>query len=138
MGLYQTFGTSQSLEQDGIILDFGKGVKIKTRRAGGANSKFQKLLIKRTAPHKALLKQNLLDESQALEIMAGVYADAVIIGWEGVTDENDKPLAFNRENVIKVLLDLPDLFNAIQDATADHSNFQSEMVEADTQELKKN
>lgn len=136
MGLYNIFSTSKEYEKEGIVLDIGPS-KWRVRRAGGSNAEFKKLLAKRVSPHKALLKQNLMPETQGNEILAGVFADTVIIGWENVTDEDDKPLEFNRDNVIKVLTELPDLFLAIQEACEDHSNFQKEIIEQETTQLKK-
>lgn len=137
MGLYETFGTEKSYEQEGIRLQFGDSF-IRVKRAGGSNNEFQKLLMKRMSPHKALLKNNLMPEEQAASILAEVYADSVIIGWENVTGPDGKPMEFTRENVIKLLIDLPDLFDAIREACTDHANFQQEMIQKETEDLKKN
>ena len=46
--------------------------------------------------------------------MAETYAESVIIGWKGVKDRDNKPLKFTKENVVKLLIDLPELFTEIQ------------------------
>ena len=64
-------------------------------------------------------------------MLAEVYADAVIVGWSGVKDEAGKEMAFSRENVIKLLTDIPELFRDIQQQANLVSNFRAEAKEAD-------
>ena len=64
-----------------------------------------------------------------------LYADTLIIGWSGVTDEAGNPLPFNRDNVVKLLTDLPELANDIQAQAVLVSNFRAEEREADAKNL---
>jgi len=43
------------------------------------------------------------------------YAEAVILGWDGVAGPDGAPLPFTRENAVKLMLDLPDLFRDVQE-----------------------
>jgi hypothetical protein len=72
-----------------------------------------------------------MDEDTAARLMREVYADTVILGWEGVTGRDKAPLAFTRENVLQVLTDLPDLFADIQEMSNKVALFREEIREDD-------
>jgi len=63
--------------------------------------------------------------------MAEVYAETVLLGWTGVADENGTPLPFTKENCVKLLTDLPDLFRDIQEQAQRVANFRAADLEAD-------
>lgn len=42
-----------------------------------------------------------------------MYAESVVLGWEGVTNREGEVLTFNKENAVKLFEDLPDLFEDI-------------------------
>lgn len=123
MNVYEMFETDPNLENgDGITLDYGE-FKIKIHRAGGANTKFIKALEAMRRKHRRQLEIGSLPDEVVAKINAELYADTVIIGWAGVTDRIGKELPFNRENVVKVLLDMPKLFQNIRDAASDYEFF---------------
>lgn len=112
---YQLFGTDKKAEtEQGISLDYGS-FKIRIVRAGGANRKYVETLNRRLKPYRRQMENDTLDSDVALRTMAEVYADTVIIGWEGVTDAEGRDLDYCRNNVIKLLTDLPELFRDLQE-----------------------
>lgn len=134
--LYNQFGTNKTLEKEGVWLEYGqtpdgKPVRIKVARAGGQNLAYQKQMEKATRPHKKALQTGTLDNAVAEKLFREVYADSVIVGWENITDADGKPLVFSRENVVKVMEDLPDLFADIREAAANMSIFRDEERKAD-------
>lgn len=130
MGTYKTFKTDENIEsQQGITLDYGAAGKFKIHRAGGANQKFKNYAQAQFKPYTRQIQQGTLDEKVATEINADIFARTVVVGWEGVTGPDDKPLEFNYENCKQLLIDLPDLFADIQKAAQDASLFRKEMIE---------
>jgi len=127
-GPYSIFRTDKSLEKEGIILDYGD-FKIKVARAGGANAAFQKALTAKVRPYKRQLDAGTIPDDVAEKLFLDVYAESVVLGWEGVTDENGKPLPFSKENAVKLFTDLPDLFRDVQNQAAAISNFRAEVTE---------
>lgn len=122
-GLYQTFGTDKSLEtSQGVWLDFGDA-KIHVRRAGGGNKKYQTVLRQLTQPVRRQIANETIDPDKLNMIFVQAYARAVVLGWEGVTDENDNELPFTESNFIKVMTDLPDLWQALQSEADRMANF---------------
>jgi hypothetical protein len=115
MNPYQMFQTDKTAEvEQGITLDYGS-FKFRIVRAGGANRKYTEALNRKLKPYRRQLENDTLDNDVALKAMAEVYADTVLLGWEGVTGPDGQPLEYCRNNVIKILTDLPDLFRDVQE-----------------------
>lgn len=135
--LYKNFKTNTEVEKTGVVLEYGmasngKPTSIRIARAGGANTRFAKLMEQKTAPYRRQIQTKTLDESIAERITKEVYAEAVILGWENVEDENGNLLDFTLENVIKVFSDLPDLYADIIVQSQEIALFRSEVREADS------
>ena len=111
---YDLFKTDPRTETEGLTLDYGD-FQIRIARAGGANRGFVRALEARLKPYRRQLQSETLDEQVAERILREVYADHVILGWQGVTDGDGKPMAFGRENLLKLLADLPELFRDLQE-----------------------
>lgn len=127
-GPYSVFRTDKALEKEGIVLDYGD-FKIKVARAGGSNTAFQKALTAKVRPYKRQLDAGTIPDDVAERLFLDVYAESVVLGWEGVTDENGKPLPYSKENAVKLFTDLPDLFRDVQNQAAAISNFRAEVTE---------
>lgn len=126
MSFYKTFGTSADLENGkGIDLDYGDDGVIVIHRAGGANKKYTSVAAQKLKPYTRKLQNGTADPEAINKVMAEIYAESVIIGWRGVKDENGKDLKFTKENVVKLLIDLPDLFEDIQEQATKISNFRA-------------
>jgi len=136
MNPYAMFKTNPAAEAEaGIVLDYGT-FSIRIVRAGGANRKFGKLLGDRLKPYRRQIDNDTMDDAAAQKIMAETYADAVILGWEGVTDEAGTPLDFSRANCVTLLTDLPELFRDIQEQAGRAANFRAAEREADAKNSK--
>lgn len=130
MSFYKTFGTDNELENGkGLDLDYGSDGVITIHRAGGANKKYSTVAAQRLKPYARKIQNGTADPETISRVMAEIYAEAVIIGWKGVKGQDGKALAFNKENVVKLLTDLPDLFEDIQDQATRLSNFRQEQNE---------
>lgn len=130
-GTYKTFKTDSKVEQTGIVIDYGD-FKITIARAGGANKAYQKALERKTRPFKRAIQADAFSNDQAMAILREVYAETVVIGWEGVTDENEQPLPFNKENCIKLFTDLPDLFNDLMQQSSNLALFREQIRDEDS------
>lgn len=128
--LYEMFGTDEALEKNGIALTYGDAT-IVVARAGGANAKFQKVGEQKMRPFRAQVQQGIMDNETATKLLAEAYSEAVILGWENVKDADDNDIEFTKENVVKLLLDLPDLFSDIQTQCQMVVNFLTTVREED-------
>lgn len=107
--LFELFETDEDLEVTGVQLDYD-GTYITIARAGGANTKFEKVFAEIARKHKFKISNDLMTSDEQLRIMAEVYADTVVLGWGSdefgkgkIKGPDGKPLEFTRDNVVAVL-----------------------------------
>lgn len=132
MGLtYSAFQTDSKMETAGVVLDFGDAGKFRVARAGGSNKRFNTKMMSVTKPHRHAIDQGTLDDSVATALFIDVYAETVVMSWEGVTGPDGQTLEFNKANVVKLLTDLPDLFTSIRRECEKAANFRAEALESD-------
>ena len=124
MSFHKTFGTDKNMESgEGIILDYGKDGRIKIHRAGGSNLRFSQVMAQKSRPYARQLAVDNLDEEISRRVMAEVYAETVVIGWDGVKDENDQDLPYSKEACVKLFLEVPELFLNVKAAALDAAQF---------------
>lgn len=130
MSFYKTFSTDAELESGkGIDLDYGEDGVITIRRAGGANKKYSTVAAAKLKPYARRMQNGTIEPEVIDRVMAEIFAEAVIIGWRNVKGEDGEPLQFTKENCVKLLTDLPDLFADIQAQAERVSNFRAEATE---------
>jgi hypothetical protein len=135
-GIYELFTTDADLERNGFALEYGSSTFV-VARAGGANKKFQSVLERKMRPYRSAINSGTMDETVAEKLLAEAYAEAIILAWDGVTepepDEDGLPveIPFTKDNIVRVLLDLPDLFRDIQEQSQKVANFLKDAVEED-------
>jgi len=136
MSLYQKHQTSPEKEKEGVTLEFGlnsrgEPIVFKVAREGGRNTAYNKVAEVKFKPVRRQILHNNLDPQVLDSMLAEVYAKVVVKGWEGVEDENNNPLPFNEENCLKILTDLPVVFDAIKECARDYSQFLLEELDED-------
>lgn len=117
---YAMFGTSKDIETKGITLDFGDFI-FHIARAGGSNKKYTKAMERIFKKHRKALQTGTLPPEVQNKLMIEVFAESVVLGWTGVVDAEGNEMPFNKENVVKLFTDLPELFQQVLD---DAQNFQ--------------
>lgn len=150
--LYKTFEQDTQLEQDGIEVRYDD-VRFIIARAGGSNEEFKKAFTERVKPFQSQIKRGTMDDDTAAELMADVYADTVVKSWGSiernekgekvkvkggiwkwipkVPDRDGNLMPFTKENVMQVLLDLPELFKDLQFMASEASNYRRQAEEDD-------
>jgi hypothetical protein len=128
---YSLFGTDKALEKEGIVLDYGP-FQIRIARAGGANAKFARVMEVKLRPYRRALDAGTLDEEIAKRLIAEAYAEAVVLDWENVTDENGQSMDCTVPNIVKLFLDLPELFADVQSQATKAALFRKAEVEEAT------
>ncbi len=150
MGLKNQFASDKTLESKGIIIDYGDA-RIRIARAGGANKKFAKALDRKTKPFRRAIQAGVLDNDRSNKLLMEVYAKTVVLDWETNTGTDSDPvwtngidpedagvdpveegglIQVNEENILKVFLNLPDLFFDLQQQAQAGTLFRAELDEA--------
>jgi hypothetical protein len=132
--LYELFETDEKIEKDGVKLKFGPA-SFHVRRAGGANRAFNAAFEEKTRMTQSRLQMAALSEEESEKILMDVYAETVVIGWDGVTDRKGSPLEFTKENFMQVMKDLPVVWRALRTEAANHENFLKQQAKAEGDQL---
>lgn len=139
MSLFSAYKTDNKLETEGVTFEL-YGNRVTMARAGGANPAFQAAMSKKTMPYRRAIAQSSMDPREELKILREVYAETVILNWEvrrgdawvqGIESEDGSTIPYSRENVIKTLTALPELFMELQNLASSAMHFRAEVLEAD-------
>lgn len=141
-GLYKTFATNEKHETQGVLLEYGRTeptaeapeglpIRIRIARAGGRNTEFNKALEKATRPYRKALQAGRVEVATIEALYREVFVDHCILGWENVADATGSVLPYTRDNVLKVLTDLPDLYTDLKEQANELSLFREEEREVD-------
>lgn len=134
--LYEMFSTDKAAEaENGIDLDFGRGVVVTIRRAGGANERYERVARRVFKPYQAQIDADTLPREMGVKLLARIYAEAVVIGWRGVTGPDGKPIEFTVDNCIRIFTDLPEFFSAVKRQAESAASFRRQAIEADKEAL---
>lgn len=136
MSLYNQFRTDTSLEKAGIVLQYGTNtegmpIEIRVARAGGANKRYLERLEAKVKPFRRQIQNETIERALLDKLLMEVFADTVVIGWNGVQDEHGKALPYSKENCIKLFSDLPDLWADVQEQAQRAALFRAEIRDAD-------
>ena len=139
MGLYSQFKTSSQKELDGIAIEFpeaqnedGSIPTFVISRMGRSNKAYAKALEAETRPFRRQVELGTMKNEVAEEIFLRVFVGNVLKGWQHVEDQNGEPLAFNKENAIKLLTDLPDVYDRLQEEAKIAANFRDTSIDAES------
>lgn len=92
------------------------GAKLIVARAGNTN--FKKVFRETLNPYKDEFDAGRLSEEKSNEIMISCVAKTILVGWEGVKDEDGNDIPYSYENAVELLTDDQDCYDAI----TGHSN----------------
>ena len=120
LDIFAQFATDETLEENGTWFPIGGGARVLVARSG--NRKYAKLLTKEVERNKKALDLND-DAADKLseEIMIGVIAETILLGWEDVSFKGEL-LEYNVANA-KKLLAVKDFRKAIAQFADDVSAF---------------
>lgn len=141
MGLYDTFETDPTREQEGVFLDYGD-FRIRIAHAGQGNSKYVKYMEKTLKPVRRAMEAGAMSNERSMAIMMDIYAKTIVLDWQtkdsagdwkpGIEAKNGELLTFSPENVILTFKALPNLFLDIQQQATSIANFRREELEEES------
>lgn len=139
MSLYSQFKTSKACEESGIIVRFkpnddGSIPSFKIARASRSNKTWVKTFEAKTRPFKREIDEKVISEEEAHKINIDVFVTAILHGWENVQGPDGKNILFTRENAIRLFMDLPELYETLNEKSSNMENF----LEANLKEDEKN
>lgn len=122
---YARYKTDKKLEEEGQWVDFGDGVKVKVARLNSERSIAARRKLEK--PYSKI--RGSIPESIQEEILTKQVAEAVIIAWEGVTDERGKEIECTYENKVKILNEFKDFRFDVVTASVEAETFKAQQIE---------
>lgn len=130
MSMYSQFKTDEVLEQNGVVVEYAD-FRVTLARAGGANKQYNKALNAKTKLYERQISTRTIDPDVANRLVREVFAATVVKNWEVKTGANDEDgnaiwevgiegpdgdkISFTPENVIMTFVNLPSVFDDIQE-----------------------
>lgn len=111
--LDKLFRTDQTLERDGVDFALDDKTSFRVRRFNGQNPRVKAAMTAYYKPYARQVEMGTLPQEKSEEITMRLFIDVCLASWQGVEDENGKPIECNKENALKLFKSLPDLFDAL-------------------------
>ncbi len=136
MSLYKRFKTNKTSEVDGAWVEVECGdeinPKFKLARMIRRNKRYAKLMDLKMRPYKKALEHDVLPESIAEKALRESFVETILLDWRDVKDEDGNEIVFSKDTATKLLNDLPDLFDLLQEHARDMSLFKESELEAES------
>lgn len=138
-GLFKAYKTDAVAEVDGVDIEFfdaqnedGTIPTFKVSRLGKSNKKYTKALEVATRPYRRQIELGVLKPEVSEKIFLDVFCTTILIGWSNVIGEDGTPLKYSKDNAIKLMTALPDLYERIQSEASIASNFRDASLEEES------
>lgn len=135
MSLTRNFKTNENAINKGVPVtlpenDDGSVPTIYVARMHASNQRYQKAITAAMKPHQFEIQRGKFSEEKAQELLRSVFASTCVTGMVNVLlsdvtgDENDTGFAeFTRENVERLLTNLPELYEMLVEKAKDIGSF---------------
>lgn len=134
MSLYSQFATDKAAEVDGVWVEYGANEDgsvpaFKISRMSKANKKYTKALEKATRPHRRAIELETMNNDLAERLFMEVFVDTVLLDWKNIRTRDGEELALNKDAAMKLFVELPELYDDLQEKAKKASLFREETLE---------
>lgn len=134
MSLYTQFKTNAEKEVEGVEVQYGPNEDgtiptFTISRMGKANKAYTKALEAATRPYRRQIELGTMNNDTAEGLFLVVFIQTVLKGWKNVRGEDGKEIPFSKETATKLLTDLPELYDDLQEKAKSASVFREEALE---------
>jgi hypothetical protein len=133
----EAYKSDRDAEKEGIWFVYPNGIKFLMARAGGSNNRYKRMLSKALRPHRRVIDQGRMDPDLSDELLRRVYANTVLLDWEGIKDEKGKSIPYTPQAGEEFFAAIPELFSELIDRATEAQNFVDAEVEEAKEELGK-
>lgn len=140
-GFMDRYSTDKTLEEEGVWVDYGEGLKVKIRRLNSKHSREVRRKLEK--PYAAQFRGREMPESLQEELLNKQLAGSIVVDWEGVPDPDNAPqfladgvtpdpknpgtmLPYSPENVLRMVKEFGDFRDDILTAAMEKTTFQKE------------
>ena len=126
--LGKAYQTDAAKEMNGTWLDIDEGVRFLVSRFGGKNqSKIKKLQSTHIKPYARQIQLGTMDPEKEREVYVKVFVEACMLGWEGVLDDKDNVIEFDKKTAVALFKELPDLFDDVVSIVTEPDIFKEDL-----------
>ena len=133
LDLGKIFSSNDEKEEEGVWEDFGDGAGLLI--ASSHNKRFQKMFRKIPNGIRAQMNNGSLHDDIARGLMAGIFAETLLLDWRKMSDEG-KELIYSKEEAKKFLLKYKHFANFVWERAEDQSRFRDEEIEEEAKNSK--
>jgi hypothetical protein len=129
-GFRDRYNTDKNLEEEGVWVDYGDGLKVKVRRLSSKTSRDVRRKLEK--PYSAQFRNREMPDALQEELLNKQVAQAIVLDWEGVEDPDGKDgamLPYSQDNVLRMVKEFPDFRDDILTAAMERSTFEKEQRE---------
>jgi hypothetical protein len=101
MSIYDIYETNLELEKEGTWVEITKEIKVKVAAIGNKNH--LEAIEKFSKPYKGQLRTKSIDPDIEEDIYVKALAKAILVDWQGITDEEGNIIAYNFDNAYALL-----------------------------------
>lgn len=105
----------------------GQGAKVLVARAG--NPKNREYIREHGKGLKHGVQAGFANE-ELLELTREATANTVLVGWEGIEDDKDKPIEYSPEAALKIFKEYPEFLELVLSIANDRANFRDSEADA--------
>jgi len=140
MSLFKQFKMDTNKEQNGIEVKYGANddgtiPTFTLRRISNSNQVYTKTLERLSAPYRRLLQLGNLDDRTSNRILITTFCEAVLIGWQNVQNIKNELIPYSFDNAMKLLEELPELYEELRTQAATASLYRDETLEREAKNL---
>lgn len=109
-------------KEEGVWLDLIDGARIKI--AYNQSERVERKVL--THQEKSSFRGREQNFEEKAQMMMEIFAEEVVLDWEGIDEEEGKPLPYSTENALKLLKECPPIKNFVFKESARIENFVQE------------
>lgn len=134
--LYRNYATDSVKETTGVEIKFDANddntiPTFIVSRMGESNKEYTKALERATTPYKRQIQMKTMTADLSKSLFLDVFVTTVLRGWSNIQNENGDVIPYNKDNAIKLLTDLPDLYSELLTQAGDAALFRKDSLEQD-------
>jgi hypothetical protein len=120
------FRTDRTRENQGVWVEIGDGAKLKIARLN--NERYKQAFLEHSKPYKVQVRTGTMSEELAGRILRDCFADAILLDWEGLQDDDGNAIEYSRERAAE-LLAIPDFMSMVEDFASSRELYKREAEE---------
>jgi len=120
------FKTDRAREREGVWVDIGDGARVLIARLN--NERHKQTFLEVAKPYKVQLRNGTLQEDVAARLLRQCYSKAILLGWEGMQDDEGNDIPYSEEKAEEFLA-IPDFMSMVEEYASSRELYRREEQE---------